>query len=356
MKICIAFCAVSLSPFIAPAQTGTALPSSSPAGTFTNPLLPSGPDPYVIFHDGFYYYMNTTARNLTIRKTRSMADLKDAERKIVWTPPAEGPYSHDIWAPELHFINGKWYIYFAADAGANETHRLWVIENSSPDPLAGAWSATPHKLADPTDKWAIDASVFENKRQLYLIWAGWEGDENGTQNIYIARLKNPWTVGSRRVRISTPQYPWEKVGDTPGDGMPHVDVNEGPEMLKHGDKLFLIYSASGCWTDYYTLGEEVASANSNLLNPKSWKKVPHPVFSESPEAHAYGTGHNSFFTSPDGKQDWIIYHANSESHQGCGPRRSPRAQPFTWKADGTPDFGKPIPLDQPIPRPSGEGQ
>ncbi|MBV9677036.1 MAG: family 43 glycosylhydrolase, partial [Acidobacteriaceae bacterium] len=189
-----------------------------------------------------------------------------------------------------------------------------------------------------------------------LIWSGWEGDENGTQSIFIARLENPWTVGDPRVRISTPQYPWEKVGDTPGDGMPHVDVNEGPEVLKHGDKLFLIYSASGCWTDYYALGEATASADSNLLDPNSWKKVPHPVFSESPEAHAYGTGHNGFFKSPDGTQDWIIYHANSEPHQGCGRFRSPRAQPFTWKADGTPDFGKPIPVDQPIPRPSGEGQ
>jgi GH43 family beta-xylosidase len=328
---------------------------SAQTGTFTNPLLPSGPDPFVIFHDGFYYYMNTTGKNLTIWKTRRMSDLKDAEQKVVWTPPAEGPYSHDIWAPELHFINGKWYIYFAADAGTNQTHRLWVIENISPDPFMDTWSA-PHKLADSTDKWAIDGSVFENKGQLYLVWSGWEGDENGTQSIFIARLKNPWTVQDPRVRISTPQYPWEKVGDTPGDGMPHVDVNEGPEVLKHGNKLFLIYSASGCWTDYYTLGEEIASADSNLLNPNSWKKVPHPVFSESPEAHAYGTGHNGFFKSPDGKQDWIIYHANSEPHQGCGRFRSPRAQPFTWKADGTPDFGKPIPLDQPIPRPSGEGQ
>jgi GH43 family beta-xylosidase len=345
MKTCAALCAALLAFSIASAQTGT----------FTNPLLPSGPDPFVIFHDGFYYYMNTTGKNLTIWKTRRMSDLKDAERKTVWTPPADGPYSHDIWAPELHFIGGKWYIYFAADAGSNPTHRLWVIENNSPDPLTGAWSE-PRKLADSTDKWAIDGSVFENKGQLYLVWSGWEDDENGTQSIFIARLKNPWTVRDPRVRISTPQYPWEKVGDTPGDGMPHVDVNEGPEVLKHGDKLFLIYSASGCWTDYYALGEAIASANSNLLAPRSWKKAPRPVFSESPEAHAYGTGHNGFFKSPDGQQDWIIYHANSEPHQGCGRFRSPRAQPFTWKADGTPDFGKPVPLDQPISRPSGEGQ
>src|SRR5690348_13240502 len=98
--------------------------------TFTNPLLPTGPDPWVIYKDGFYYYMNTTGMNLTIWKTRSIADLKTAEKKVVWRPPASGPYSHEVWAPELHFLDAKWYIYFAADAGTNQTHRVWVIENA----------------------------------------------------------------------------------------------------------------------------------------------------------------------------------------------------------------------------------
>jgi hypothetical protein len=97
--------------------------------TFHNPLLPTGPDPWVTSHNGFYYYMNTTGRNLTIWKTRDITDLAHAEKKIVWTPPAEGPYSHDIWAPELHFLDGKWYIYFAADGGGNASHRIYVLEN-----------------------------------------------------------------------------------------------------------------------------------------------------------------------------------------------------------------------------------
>jgi len=324
------------------------------AATFTNPLLPSGPDPWVEYRDGYYYYMNTTGRNLTVWKTRSIPDLKNAQKKVVWTPPATGPYSHDIWAPEIHFLNGKWYIYFSADAANNLTHRVWVIENPSPDPLDGEW-AMKGKLSDAADKWAIDGSVFENRGKLYFIWSGWEGDVNGTQSIYIARLKNPWTVEGKRARISTPVYPWEKVGDLEKEGEPpHLDVNEGPEILKHGDKVFLIYSGSACWTDHYELGMLEASARSNLMKPASWKKSPEPVFRESPEAAAYGPGHNTFFKSPDGKEDWILYHANPGPKQGCGGRRSPRAQRFTWKADGTPDFGRPIPLTTPIPRPSGE--
>ena len=209
------------------------------------------------------------------------------------------------------------------------------------------------KLADPTDKWAIDASVFENRGKLYAIWSGWEGDENGTQNIYIALLKNPWTVDGKRVMLSTPQFPWEEIGDLPSGDPPHLNVNEGPEILKHQDKIVLVYSASACWTDHYALGMLEASAGANLLNPKSWKKFPRPVFSSLPAAHAYGAGHNSFFKSPDGREDWILYHANPEPHQGCDGHRSPRAQPFTWNPDGTPSFGSPISLGTPIPKPSG---
>ncbi len=328
------------------------------ARTFTNPLLESGADPWVAFRDGFYYFISTGGGGLAISKTRGIPDLRTAERKVVWRPPASGPYSRQIWAPELHFINGKWYIYFAADAGTNPTHRLWVVENSSADPLQGEW-VMKGKVSDPTDKWAIDGTVFEHRGRLYMAWSGWGGDVNGTQSIYIARMKNPWTVAGKRVMISTPEYPWEKVGDLkPGKDAaadpPHVDVNEGPAVLKRGDKIFITYSASGCWTDFYGLGLLTASSSSDLMRPSSWKKSPEPVFSTSSEARAFGPGHNSFFQSPDGKQDWILYHANPGPGQGCGGSRSPRAQPFTWGPDGNPVLGSPVPLGKPIPRPSGE--
>ncbi len=327
------------------------------AETFTNPLLQSGADPWAIYRDGYYYYMHTTGRNLTIWKTRSLPDLNRAEKKVVWTPPATGPYSKGIWAPELHFLQGKWYIYFAADDGRNANHRLWVLENDSADPLRGDW-VMKGKLADPSDKWAIDGSVFEHRGRLYLVWSGWEGDSNGRQDIYIAPLKNPWTVDGSRVMISTPEHPWEKVGDLgedrDPDDPPHVDVNEGPQILNRNGKLFLIYSASGCWTNYYSLGMLTATADSDLLSKASWRKSARPVFEQLPEAGAYGAGHNSFFKSPDGKEDWILYHANPKANQGCGGHRSPRAQPFTWRPDGTPDFGKPVPINRPIKRPSGQ--
>ena len=319
--------------------------------TFNNPLLPSGPDPYSLYKDGYYYYTSTLGNRLGIWKTKSIADLKDATYKTVYTPPAGTRYSKQLWAPEIQYLNNKWYMYFAADDGLNDNHRMYVIENSSTDPLNGTW-VFKGKISAPSDKWAIDGDVFNLDNQLYMIWSGWEGNVNGQQNIYIAKMKNPWTIEGERVKISSPEFAWEKHGDLNEPTLKHVNVNEGPQFLAHGDKVFVIYSGSGCWTDHYALGMLSAKANSDLLNPKSWTKHSEPVFKESPENGVYAPGHNSFFKSPDGKEDWILYHANAEPGQGCGIKRSPRAQKFTWDKDGFPVFGKPVKTSEILAIPS----
>jgi GH43 family beta-xylosidase len=327
---------------------------TAPTATFHNPLLPTGPDPWVVTHNGFYYYMNTTGHDLTLWKTRDITDLAHAETKVVWTPPVDGPYSKEIWAPELHRLDDAWYIYFAADAGKNESHRIYVIENRSDDPLQGEW-VFKGKVADAADKWAIDASVFEDNGQRYMVWSGWEGDNDGEQRIYLAHLNNPWTIDSPRMLLSYPQYPWEHVGDLPKrPEMPHVNVNEGPEILKHDSDIFLVYSGSACWTDYYELGVVRAKSGTTLMDAGSWTKDDHAFFKQNPSAGVFGPGHNGFFKSPDGKQDWIIYHANAQSGQGCGRFRSPRIQPFTWNADGTPNFGVPVSTETELSKPSGQ--
>ena len=246
--------------------------------TFTNPLLPSGADPYSFYKDGFYYYTNTLGNRIELWKTKSIADLKTAEHKFIFSPPAGTPYSKEIWAPEVLFLNEKWYAYFAADDGSNDHHRMYVLENASKDPMQGEW-IFKGKIADPADKWAIDGDVFEYGHKCYMIWSGWEGDANGQQNIYIAKLKNPWTIDGNRVRISSSAYDWEKFGDLhDAVNPPHVNVNEGPQALQHDNKLFIVYSASGCWTDFYALGMLSFTGKNNLLDSAAWVKNPSPVF------------------------------------------------------------------------------
>ena len=320
--------------------------------TFTNPLLPSGADPYSFYKDGYYYYTNTVGNRLVIWKAKNITQLLTAESKTIFIPPKETPYSKELWAPEILFLKGKWYVYFAADNGSNSNHRIYVLENPSADPMQGDWTFKG-KVADPSDKWAIDADVFEYGRKLFMIWSGWEGDQNGQQDIYIARMKNPWTIKGKRFRLSSPNLEWEQNGDLHDAGNPpHVNVNEGPQFLRHHKKAFLIYSASGCWTDYYALGILSFVGKKNLLDSSSWKKSSTPVFKQSRENGVYAPGHNSFFKSPDGKEDWILYHANSKPGEGCGRYRSPRAQKFTWNNDGTPNFGEPVREGVGLPVPS----
>ncbi len=317
---------------------------------FTNPLLPSGADPYSFYKDGYYYYTHTTGTQLMLWKTRTLADLEHAEQKTVWTPPANKAWSKELWAPEILFLRGKWYLYFAADDGNNHSHRMYVIENSASDPMKGEWMFKG-KVAAPSDKWAIDGDVIEYKQQLYMIWSGWPGDGNGQQNIYIAKMSNPWTIEGERVLLSEPEHDWERHGYLKGETPEQVHVNEGPQFLVHKDRIFIVYSASGCWTDFYTLGMLSAKNDKDLLNRANWVKSKEPVFKAAPENGVYAPGHNSFFKSPDGKEDWILYHANSAPGQGCGGHRSPRAQRFTWKKDGTPDFGTPLPAGRPVAEP-----
>ncbi|MEZ0607348.1 family 43 glycosylhydrolase [Fibrella sp. WM1] len=328
-------------------SSGTTTPVTpvDTVGKFRNPLLTPAPDPWVTYRDGFYYVMHTTGGNLRIYKTASMSRLSAARPVTVWTPPATGPNSRDIWAPELHHLNGKWYIYYAADNnGVDATHRMFVLENAAADPTTGTW-IDRGQLNLPENRWAIDATVIQLNNQLFCAWSGWENDLGGSQQLYLCKLTNPYTAEGVRTRISAPDLAWERQG---------FGVNEGPQFLVHANKVFVIYSASFCGTDQYALGQLAADTTASLTTASVWTKAQSPVFGPYANGTTYGVGHNSFFTSRDGKENWLLYHANAAPGQGCGDFRSARIQPFTWKADGTPNFGTPVSLSDYLKRPSGE--
>lgn len=161
-------------------------------------------------------------------------------------------------------------------------------------------------ITDPTNKWAIDGTVLEVGGQLYFIWSGWEGDTNVRQNLYIARMSNPWTIDSHRVEIARSTYSWET------NHSPHV--NEGPQVIIRNGVINLVYSASGSWTNDYCLGLITASTSSDLLNPASWTKRSQPIFRSG--NGLFGSGHHSFTKSPDGTEDWMLYHTAKYDNAG----------------------------------------
>ncbi|AMV40825.1 family 43 glycosylhydrolase [Planctomyces sp. SH-PL62] len=315
---------------------------------FFNMVVPSGADPWVYRHDdGWYYVTYTTGSDVVLRRSRTISGLGGAESRVVWTPTPGAPFSRELWAPEVHHLRGRWYVYVAADDGDNANHRMYVLENTAADPFEGAF-LLKGKIADPaSDRWAIDGSVLRlgsgDSERLYFVWSGWEGDVNVDQRLYIAPMSDPTTISGPRVELSRPTFPWEKAAGPP-------TINEGPQAIVRDGRMFLIYSAAGSWSDSYCLGMLSAKADADPLDPASWTKTPEPVFAGGDGVVA--PGHCSFTKSPDGTEDWIVYHAAKKP--GSGWSRSVRAQPFRWNDDGFPVFGAPIPPDAPIPVPAGE--
>jgi GH43 family beta-xylosidase len=324
IKLILSVSVSLLAPFMVPSVAFAKGPG------FYNPIKDIGNDPWVIYHNNHYYLVESWDGGIWVWKSpsKSLTRIESAGTKVrVWTPPIVGPNSAQVWAPELHFIGDKWYIYYAASDGLNENHRMFVLEGISSDPQ-GPY-VDKGKISDPTDKWAIDGTVLTDDGKLYFVWSGWPGDTNGVQNLYVAPMSNPWTISGERVVISEPTYDWERIGDP--------NVNEGPTALKKGGSIHIVYSASGSWTDYYGLGL-LTNTNGKILDPLSWSKKPTPVFQKTFEV--FGPGHASFVKSPDGTEDWIVYHSARES--GSGWDRIMRAQKFSWNPDDTPDFGSPI--------------
>lgn len=318
--------------------------------TFTNPIA-NGADPWVIEKDGTYYSCGSARGGIYVSASKKLTD--PGKRVTVWQTPESGWNQSNVWAPELHFFNGHWYIYYAAAKQPGSPfiyQRSGVLESVTDDPFGPYTDIgmlyTGDNIEDTaTVKWAIDLTPLELNGQLYAVWSGWEENretDRTPQHLYIARMSDPATIVSNRVKISSPEEAWETGGE--------LDLNEGPQILKNKEKVFIIYSTRESWLKEYRLGQlALADTSRNPMKPENWKKSG-PVFQGTEEV--YGVGHCSFAKSPDGTEDWILYHTKKSTKPGWD--RDIRLQPFSWHADGSPNFGSPVPAGKPLEVPSGE--
>lgn len=312
--------------------------------TFRNPLKSDGADPCLTFHAGWYYLSTTTATDIRIRRAKRLTDLKNAPDQVVWKDDHPERF-RDIWAAEFHRLDSgrgpRWYMYYTASDGkeGDTHHRMYVLESAGDDPR-GPYTFKAKLKTDPDDtQYAIDGTVLKlPSGEMYFLWCGRPSPTG--QGLYIARMLTPWTLVGERAYLPTD-----------GFGCPYV--REAPVTLQKGNTIHLIYSACGADTPDYKLGRMTATVGSDLLSPSSWKQYPRPVFARVDQRGVFGPGHNFFFRSPDGKEDWIVYHAKRGIALTYGDRET-RAQRFTWTADGSPDFGLPVAADMEIPSPSGE--
>jgi len=319
--------------------------------TFTNPVA-TGADPWVVKQNGTYYLAQSKDNGIWVYASPKLSSVASANGTRVWSAPDTGWNRTNIWAPELHFIDGRWYIYYAGGRSGPPfiAQHAGVLQSAGAEPLGPYTDMgmlyTGDDIAGGTgNRWSIDLTVHTIGSQLYAVWSGWESDattDRTPQHLYIARMSNPWTIATNRVKLSSPTASWERGTE--------LDLEEGPEFLTHGDQVFIVYSTRESWLKDYQLGQlRLSSATADPMDPASWIKSG-PVFSGTVDV--FGVGHASFTTSPDDSESWIVYHSKISATPGWD--RVIRMQKFSWGADGAPTFGLPAPAGQAIAQPSGE--
>ncbi len=301
---------------------------------FNEPWILQRADPYVFQKEGVYYFTASVPEydRIILRKSTTLAGLRDAEEKVLWKRHESGPMSKHIWAPELHYIFGGWYIYFAGGEIEDEwAIRPYVLKCTGDDPAEDPWiEAGPLQCADEDEfsfrGFSLDATIFEDDHKQYCIWAEKVGVGKQISNLYIAQMESPVKMKTVQVLLSTPDYDWERVG---------FWVNEGPGILKRGDDIYLTYSASETGIAY-CVGMLCAKSGSDLLDPLSWKKERYPVLATNEKLGIYGPGHNSFVKDEDG-EDIMVCHARTEAKIEGNPLYNPNRHafllPVRWEDD-----------------------
>lgn len=324
------------------------------------PMMSNRADPNIVYYNGKYYAMGTSdtggMKTLFIRSSDTLAGLKDQKAGTA----TEGGYKvegQDVylfgendglghkgyhWAPELHVINGKLYCFYATfpvgKAGdENITNSpnwagpsAYVMElKDGGDPTKTAdWLEhrvqakdggvlSPHGLS-------IDMTYFEAGGKSYIAWSQGDQERKGAKaNVSIAEVNSdkPWQAITEPQRLMRPEWGWELDG-----------VNEGPNVLVSGGKVYMVFSAQ-LVTPQYATGMLIANVGDDLTDPASWTKSNYPWLHNGTFAGQFGLGHNSYFTDPYG-DTYNVYHAMTSGTNNTA--RHAGVVPVHFRADGTP--------------------
>ncbi|KAH0268753.1 Arabinanase/levansucrase/invertase, partial [Aureobasidium melanogenum] len=308
---------------------------------YSNPLEPKdGGDPSIVWHEGYWYFTATNYRDISVRRATTLAGLKTALPKTVWAPSAEYPSRQcNIWAPELHIVDGQWHIYFSAGGCDDNAIQQSQVLHGGKSP----WDTFDFYGTINAPAWSIDGTPLTINNQNYFVYSCFRNDTGeNLQSLCIAKNSDILTIGEEHL-FASPTEAWERNGQMP--------VNEGPFALYSKNRTFLSYSGSFCWNPSYSLGL-LEYIGGDPLEQSSWVKTG-PHFSQA--NGMYSTGHNSFFTSPDGTETWMAYHSSPNPAGSCGDRYA-NAKKIDFEADGFPILGEPIAEGTVLPGPAGEPQ
>ncbi len=290
---------------------------------YPNPFILERADPYITKgNDGYYYFtasypalenVDNGYDRIILRRSKTVLGLTTAEEHTIWRAHNEGVMSKHIWAPEIHFIGGKWYIFFAAGEMENVWNiRPFVLMCEGDDPINDKWIEMGKMRASEGDtrsftEFSLDMTYFENNGKHYLIWA----EKLGDSSLFMAEIdsEKPWQLTSKPILLTKPEFEWEKIRHR---------VNEGPTVLKTEDKVYVFFSASGTGAEY-CIGKLYADKDADLMDINSWTKCSEPALQTEDLIGEAGPGHNSFVVDENGDL-LLVYHARPYSHfeKKCG--------------------------------------
>jgi len=283
---------------------------------FAEPEPFPGQDPWIVPYEGSMLLIQSAGddRRIVIRRFPDLEHMHRCSETVIWEPGDDTDHGRQIWAPELHQIGGRWYVYYSASDGYGRNHRTYVLEAG--DPL-GPYREAGRIYDAHHDRWAIDLTVLHHDGALYAVWSGREGAEKFPQNLYIAPMADPCTLAGERRLISAPEHDWE---------MTVAAVNEAPEILRNPEqgKLFIVYSADASWTPAYKMGL-LEWQGGDVLRPRSWRKRPDPL--------GLHGGHACFVETAAGR--YAVYHQKLSADPGWADRVI-RWAPYRWDDEGHP--------------------
>lgn len=328
-------------PRVAPADTGEGLVGE----TFNNPLASGTPDPHVSVHGDWVYLVYSIGDSLVLRRAASLVDLTDdAETQVIWTPPADTLHSADLWGPELHVVDGRAIVYYSATDvsffGLSGEYRIWALEADGTDPWDATWTHRGPLVVPGQDAVAIHPHIFEAGGDRFVAWSGRREGLDFVNRIFVAELTDAFTVVGPAAELAAPIEAWE------GNAL------EAPAVVERDGRRALVFTGNNCLAAERGLGGLVQDASASPTDAAAWTASPVPWFESDEFEGVYQVGSPGFVTSPDGTEDWLVYHGTTASFLGCGDDRSLHLNRVTWTPDG-PVFDGPTGVATSLPVPGG---
>ena len=313
---------------------------------YTNPIHDGYlGDPFVLEHNGEYHAYGTVPLGKLSIPVMHSRDL------TAWRPLGDALALGDdafeaLWAPEVAYDNGVFYMYYSAGGAEGQGHRLRVATASHP---AGPFEDSGEILT-PDEPFAIDAHPFRDGRdgEWYLYYCRDflepDGEDRVGTGIVVDRLVGMTRLAGERRTVVRPHAEWqlfERQRHWYGRVWDWYTA-EGPFVREHGGRYYCFYSG-GAWKEpNYGVGYVVADDPVGPFVREPGAEGPEIL--RTRPGRVIGPGHASIARAPDRSSDYLVYHAWDPEHTA----RLMRTDRLDWSG-GRPSSPGPTLSPQPTP-------